>query len=347
MTASACASGWAAPGLPDTRNCGRIDLGPGESEMRQMIISASRRTGIPAFYTEWLIKRLQDGYVYVRNPMNFRQVSRVSLAPEVVDCIVFWTKNPGPLLRRLEEIDALGCKYCFQYTLNPYGPEIEPHLPPLAERVAMFRGIAHRLGRKALVWRYDPILLTDTITKECHAEQFAMLAQQLAGCTERCVISFVDLYEKTQRNMKHIALRDAEEDIMQAIAGQFAAIGREYGIEVQSCSEAIDLSASGVKHGRCINGELIGKILGCSLQIGKDKNQRKECGCVESIDIGAYTTCRHGCVYCYANFSGKAVETNCRGHNPAGELLTGTVGENDEVHVRKVKSSKECRQRLL
>jgi len=312
-----------------------------------MIISASRRTDIPAFYTEWFMQRLRAGYACVRNPMNYRQVSRVSLTPDVVDCIVFWTKNPGPLLARLDEVDALGYKYYFHYTLNSYGPEIEPHLPPLAERVAMFKELTRRLGKEAVVWRYDPILLTDSVTKEYHAEQFIQFAQQLAGSTERCVISFVDLYEKTQRNMKNIALREADEDTMREIAGQFVLIADKYGIEVQSCSEAIDLSASGVRPGKCIDGGLIEKIIGCGLNIGKDKNQREECGCVESVDIGAYNTCRLGCVYCYANFSGKAVEANCRKHDPNSELLIGTVGTDDKVTERKVKSNKDCQPRLF
>lgn len=241
----------------------------------------------------------------------------------------------------------MGYKYYFQYTLNPYGPEIEPHLPPLEKRVALLKEITGRLGKAAVVWRYDPILLIDKIIEEDHADYFARLAGQLAGSTRRCVISFVDMYAKTRRNMKRIALRELTEESRREIAGRLAAIARSHGIELQSCSETIDLSGLGIKPGKCIDGDLIERIIGCGLLIGKDKNQRAECGCVESVDIGAYNTCRHGCVYCYANFSPKTVETNCRGHDPAGEILTGTVGADEKVTERKAKSNRDWRPRLF
>jgi DNA repair photolyase len=312
-----------------------------------MVISASRRTDIPAFYSKWVLNRLREGYLYVRNPMNYHQVGRVNLNPEAIDCIVFWTKNPQNIIDKLDAIDEMGYKYFFQFTLNPYDDVLEKNLPPQANVISSFRQLSEKLGKHRVIWRYDPILLTDSVTKEYHYKNFEYLAKCLSGFTKQCIISFLDLYVKTQRNMKHLKLQNINEADMLEMAGVLAEIAKGYSLEVKSCAEAVDLSSKGVTHARCIDDSLISKLIGCSLTADKDKNQRKECGCIESIDIGAYNTCKNGCVYCYANFSPVAVKNNCRMHDENSPLLIGSVGEGDRINVRKVKSFKNSQISLF
>ena len=182
-----------------------------------MILSVSRRTDIPAFYMPWFMNRLREGYVMVRNPMNYHQVSRVSLSPEVIDCMVFWTKNAIPLTPHLGEI-ALQYPFYIQYTLNPYGRDLEPGLPPLAQRLASACAIAEQFGSKHVVWRYDPIMLTEQYTADWHIEQFAAMADALKGSARDCVFSFVDLYDKVQANLRGLGVRICSDGEMDRIA---------------------------------------------------------------------------------------------------------------------------------
>jgi len=304
-----------------------------------MILSASRRTDIPAFYAEWFMNRLREGCVLVRNPMNYHQVSRVRLDSQVTDCAVFWTKNPAPLLEHLDEIERKFPFY-FQYTLNPYGRDIEPALPDIDKRIETFRTLSEKLGAHRVVRRYDPILLTEKYTVDWHIERFEYLAEQLRGCQETCVFSFVDIYDKVKNNVKGTGLRACDEAEMQTLAEAFARIARENGFELRTCAETIDLDALGIKHGCCVDGQLIERLTGCELTAKKDPNQRGECGCLESVDIGQYNTCRHGCRYCYANFNPQSVKTFSERHDPASPFLTGGSEPGDKVTERKLKSLK-------
>jgi hypothetical protein len=171
-----------------------------------MIISASRRTDIPAFYSDWLLNRLREGYALVRNPFNHRQVSRVSLEPQVVDCLVFWTKNPAPLLPRLAEIERMGHRFLFQFTLTAYDRSLEPHVPARAERLAVFRRLAEHVGPERVLWRFDPIVFTRTQGPEEVLREFTDLAGQLHSCTRQCTVSFLSLYEKCRRNLQGVEL---------------------------------------------------------------------------------------------------------------------------------------------
>ena len=303
-----------------------------------MILSVSRRTDIPAFYSEWFFNRIKAGYVDVRNPMSIHQVSRVSLNPDAVDCIVFWSKNPKPMLARLDELKEY--KYYFQYTINPYDKQIEAKVPAKANVIETFRKLAEKIGSKNVIWRYDPILLTEQITTDYHKRYFEELAKRLTGYTERCVISFVDLYKNTQTNTRPLGLKELSSKDMEILAAKLAQIAGGYGMEVVSCAESIDLKKQGIEHGCCIDRRLVEEICDYKIDVKKDKNQRKECGCVESIDIGAYNTCPHACAYCYANFNTEKVESQSQKHIPTSSLLIGELGENDVVKERKVKSLK-------
>ncbi len=303
-----------------------------------MIISASRRTDIPAFYSEWFMNRIKAGYIMSRNPMNFYQVSKISLDPKVVDCIVFWTKNPAKMMQHLSYLDEMNYKYYFQFTLNPYPRYIEKELPDHLALINIFKDLSKKIGKEKVVWRYDPIFLTDRISINYHLKAFEKLAHHLSGYTERCVISFIDMYKKCERNLKSLNVLDMDESQMREIAGHFARIGKKYGIQLETCAEAIDLDELGIKHGKCIDDKLISKIIGFPLDIKKDKNQRPECGCVSSIDVGAYNSCAHHCLYCYANYNYETVEKNRKEHDVNSPFLIGNSSEKDKVTERKMNS---------
>ncbi len=303
-----------------------------------MILSVSRRTDIPAFYSEWFFNRLRDGFIDVRNPMNIHQVSRVKITPDVVDCIVFWTKNPKGMLARLDELK--GYNYYFQFTLNPYDKRIESNVPKKNEIISAFKELSSKIGNNRVVWRYDPILITDVIDVNYHIQYFEELAKRLTGFTKRCVISFVDLYKKTSTNTRYLNLREPNEEEIFAIAKAFSKIANHFGIEIVTCAENVDFHKFGIEHGHCIDQGLIEEICGYNIDTRKDKNQRKECGCIESIDIGAYNTCCHGCAYCYANFNNEAVKVQSSRHIKTSSLLTGELQNDDVVKERKVASLK-------
>lgn len=301
-----------------------------------MIISASRRTDIPTWYAPWLVNRVRAGFVDVRNPMNPRQISRVDLSPRVVDAMVFWTKNPLPMLPLLPELAAY--MYYFQFTLNAYGRDVEAHVPSKADvMIPAFQDLARRLGPERVVWRYDPIFLTPHYTAEFHAEAFGQMAKRLEGYTQQCVISFLDLYRHTRANMKGTALLPMGEAEMRSLARRLADMARRHGMVMTSCAEAIDLQDCGVAHGSCIDGALLERLLGQKIDAGKDPGQRGHCGCIPSIDIGMYSTCRNGCSYCYANHVPGREAALAQQHDPASTLLIGHVGPEDHVSVRAVK----------
>ena len=305
-----------------------------------MILSASRRTDIPNYYSEWFLNRIREGYFYVRNPMNPRQVSKITLSPEVVDCIVFWTKNPGPMLPRLGELSAY--PYYFQFTLTGFGKDIEPHVPHKKKSmIPIFQELSDKIGKEKVIWRYDPIIFTDIYSPEYHLKAFGQIAEELNGYTSKCVISFVDTYAKNQKSLKELHSFSLPENELTAFGRELSLIAGKHKITVATCAETLDLSACGIGHNRCIDKELIEQITGYSIRGNKDKNQRKECGCIESIEIGTYNTCKNGCLYCYANASQESILQTCKLYDANSPLLCGKIMENDKITERKVRSLKE------
>lgn len=305
-----------------------------------IVVSASRATDIPAYYAKWFCNRLKDGYAKWVNPFNAHQVQHISFAKTRV--IVFWSKNPRPLMKYLPEIDALGINYYFQFTLNDYEKEgLEPKVPPLNERVETFKALSAKLGKKKIVWRYDPLILTDTLTVDDLVRKVRSVADRLAGHTEKLVFSFADIssYRKVQANLTREEIRYTEftKDTMQQIAERLAPLRDTHNLKLATCAEGIDLETYGIQHNRCIDDQLMIDLfsddpalmgfLGYEptfLDEGplthlKDKGQRKECGCIVSKDIGTYDTCPHLCTYCYANASLNAVKRN-HGKHDANEV---------------------------
>lgn len=305
-----------------------------------MILSVSRRTDVPNYYSEWFLNRIKDGYLYVRNPMNIHHVSKIDISPEVVDCIVFWTKNPEPMMNKLEQLKDY--KYYFQFTLTGYGKDIEPSLPYKREKmIPIFRKLSEIIGKEKVVWRYDPIVITEAYSEEYHLKAFHEIASSLNGYCTRVVISFVDLYAKTKKNMKDIQMTDKSQKQLIDFSSKLAEIAKNNGMEIETCAELIDLSSSGITHSSCIDKNLIEKIIGCTIKVEKDKNQREECGCVESVEIGAYNTCLNGCKYCYANYSDERVKANRELYDVHSPILCSKITKEDNITERAVKSIKE------
>lgn len=286
--------------------------------MAPVIVSASRATDIPAFFFDWFLDRLRIGHVSKRNPFN-GVVQHVSFAK--TRAIVFWTKNAGPMVGRLPEIDATGINYYFQFTVNDYEAEgCEPCLPPLEQRIATFKALSDSIGRERVIWRFDPLMITDKVSVDELVKRAIRIGDLLHAHTKKLVFSFVDLavYDRVGRNFgkANIQAREFSEDEMKRFAGQIAAYcEKNWGIDLATCAETVDLSGFGIVHNECIDDALLRRcfpndkelmsLLGgdqpaTGLKSLKDKGQRKACGCIYSKDIGEYGTCRHKCVYCYA-----------------------------------------------
>lgn len=288
--------------------------------MAPVIVSASRATDIPAFHADWFMERLRAGYVEWRNPFNARQRQYVSFAK--TRAVIFWSKNPAALLPHLAELDALGLNYYFQFTLNDYEDDgLEPGVPPLAERIETFRQLAKRIGPERVVWRFDPLILTSTVTLEVLLDRIAALAEQLRGCTRRLVISFADIecYRSVLRRLSrsNAGAREFTPEEMDEFAAWLVERNKEWGLELSACAE--DSALAGIAKSRCIDGHLLASCFGDDGELMeflggdtlfpgdgpvssalKHRGQRKACGCIVSKDIGAYGTCGHGCLYCYA-----------------------------------------------
>lgn len=296
------------------------DSGAEVTAQAPLIISASRATDIPAFYADWFFRRLEKGHVRWRNPFS-GQDSYVSFGN--TRFIVFWSKNPAPLLPYLPILKERGIGCYIQYTLNDYEAEgLEPNVPPLSQRIETFRRAVEALGRGAVVWRFDPLILTDKINIDTLLEKIAHIGNALTGYTEKLVFSFADIesYKKVSRNLRQsgINYREWDEESMRESAARLSTLNRNnWNLELATCAERIDLSEYGIGHNRCIDPELISslapddEILQNFLYNAKtDTGQRKACGCILSKDIGAYNTCPHGCLYCYANTSSASALSN-------------------------------------
>ena len=311
-----------------------IVFGNEERSSAQMpiIISASRSTDVPAFYVKWFVKRLREGWCSWKNPFN-GEVRKVAFAKTRI--IMFWSKNPKPMLGRLDEVEELGfSQYYFQFTLNDYDNErLEPNVSSVEERIDTFRRLSDRIGKERVIWRFDPLLLSDKISIDVLLERIATIGRQLKGYTEKLVFSFIDIasYRKVQKNLTGLKCREFSQDDQIRFAQGLSQLNIELSLELATCAEQVDLSAYGIKHNKCVDDELMMRLfhddaalmdfIGAEYDMfngwqikksKKDKGQRKACGCVVSKDIGMYNTCPHLCRYCYANFSDELVMKNCR-----------------------------------
>ena len=298
-----------------------------------IIISASRSTDIPAFYSDWFLNRLNKGYAVWTNPFN-RQKSYISFKNTKV--IVFWTKNPEPIIPHLKKLDEKGICYYFQFTLNDYEKEnFEPNLPSLNDRIKTFKRLAKLIGEEKVIWRFDPLITNSTITSEELLKKIENIGKKIKGYTEKLVFSFVDInnYRKVKNNLKNTC----EFNLLQKkeIAQSLAELHKVWNfggwdIKIAACAEEIDLTQYGIEQNSCIDGELMKRIFSSNEDLihylnttssQKHIGQRKFCNCIKSKDIGMYNTCRHFCKYCYANISQKVVQNNIKRHCTDGESI--------------------------
>ncbi len=306
-----------------------------------MIISASRRTDIPAYYSEWFLNRLKAGYVLIRNPVISSAVYRIELNPKIVNCIVFWTKDAANILDKLDEINSLGYKYAFQFTVTPYGSDVERNMRPKEDVIKTFRSLSNMIGSERVVWRYDPIIFNDTFTQEYHFKNFERMCSSLSGYTEIVNMSVVQSYHN-----KSFGFELSRQDKERFWRG-LKQIAVSHDLDLRLCCYPEDPQMYGIKRSKCIDKEYLEKICGYKLKLPRDKNQRALCECCESIDVGVYNTCIHGCTYCYATNSLRETIYNYKNHNPENELLVGSVSEEDSIFCKKLSSSRDYQTTLF
>lgn len=298
--------------------------------LKPIIVSASRETDLPRFHADWFLSRLGIGWCGWKNPFNGK-LYKISFADTRM--IVFWTKNPKPMLELLDEVEALGFKnYYFQFTLNDYDAErLEPNVPPVTERIDTFKRLANKIGKERVIWRFDPLLLSDKISVDLLLKRIDNIGQQLKEYTEKLVFSFIDIasYKKVPKNLARYGVREFSADEQVQFAKGLAELNKDLGLELATCGESVDLSEYGIKHNKCVDDELMMRLFNDDAKLmdfigaeydmfngwqirksKKDKGQRKACGCIVSKDIGAYNTCPHLCRYCYANSSDALVKKN-------------------------------------
>ena len=295
-----------------------------------MIISASYKTDIPAFYGPWFMRRLHAGYCKMVNPYG-RQIYTIPLTPDAVDGFIFWTKNIGPFLSSLPKIRRLGYPFLVQYTITGYPRELEERVLDAGHTVASLRTLADTYGPAVPVWRYDPILITSLTPPDWHRRNFASLAHALQGATDEVVVSFAQVYKKARRNLNEAAHTSGfawheheatPPEAARELVADLAGIAAAHGMRLTICSQPTLHTPGVTQEARCVDAQRLERISGRTL-LGRIKLQgnRAECGCYASRDIGEYDTCPHGCVYCYAVLNRDLALARYKAHDPEGEFL--------------------------
>lgn len=299
-----------------------------------MILNTGLRTDIPGFFSEWFYNRIEEGFVYVRSPYAKNLIYSYKLDPELIDCIIFCTKNPKPMFNNLHKIDEFN-QY-WHITITPYEKDMEPNVPPVDEVIESFKHLSLKLGKESVSLRYDPIFINEKYTLERHIESFEYIADELSDYTQEAIISFIDLYEKTKRNFTNV--REVNQEERLEIGKEFAKIGKKNNIIIKTCVEGTELDKFGLDSSGCMTKEVIERAINKTLNIPKQKARNGECYCLLNNDIGAYNTCNHGCLYCYANSNKKLVLRNMKLHDPKSPIVIGEIKENDQIKEMKQES---------
>ncbi len=292
-----------------------------------MIINASGRTDIAAFYSEWFFNRIRAGFFDVRNPFNVRAVSRIYVTD--IDAVVFCTKNPLPIVGRLSET---GVPTAVQVTITPYRDDIEPFVPDKRRVIEAVKALSREIGAHRVRVRYDPILINRRYTPELHLRAFTRLCEHLDGYIDRLIISFVDDCKNSGSHMSQLRLRDFTERDLYLLGDGFAAAAGSHGMTVTTCCEDASFERYGFKSGQCISADDVLELTG---KPSKRRWAARPCGCSELVDVGAYNSCPHLCRYCYANYDERAVAGNALEHDPNSSLIVGRLTEFDEIKVRR------------
>lgn len=294
-----------------------------------MILFASGRTDIPAFYSNWFINRVKAGFVDVRNPFNQKLVSRIYFSD--VDLIMFCSKNPLPMINKL---DILKVPVLFHVTITPYGKDVEPNIPDKRLIIDGVKKLSLVLSIDNVVVRYDPIFLSDKYNVDYHIRAFDKLCKNLNGYVNKIIVSFMDEYKNVRSNKNILKYRAFTREDYKKIGEAFSKSAMDNGMSVQTCFEDEDLTQYGFVKGECLSHELAYILTGKKF---KSSNVRKEkkCECVQIVDIGDYNSCMHMCKYCYANYDEKAVSNNFERHDDNSSLLIGSIQRDDVIKVRK------------
>lgn len=300
-----------------------------------MIINTGGRTDTVQYYSEWLLRRFAEGYVLTRNPLFPHKVTRYELTPELVDCVVFCSKNYRPILPRLREITDRYASY-FYYTITAYGRDIEPGVPSVEESMETLIELSRQVGRQRVAWRYDPLLLTRDYTLERLLAAFERMARVLAPHIDRCIFSFIEIYKKVELNLPQLIVWSPEQ--MEEAARGLGEIAQRYGIYLQTCGTNGDFRRYGIHPSGCITLDILGRANGLVFKQLRHKGMRQGCHCIESRDIGAYDSCPNGCLYCYANRTPQKARANFRLHDPASPLLIGNLQPGDQLTCGAQKS---------
>jgi hypothetical protein len=321
-----------------------------------MIISVSRRTDIPAFYSQWFINRIREGYCKVPNPFNTNQVSTISLKLENVDVIVFWTRNPQPLIPYLQELDQRGYHYYFQFTVLNNPCFLDINNPPIDSSIQVFKKLSGLIGSQKIIWRYDPIVLSEVTDINFHIKNYERIANLLSGYTQKSVISIMDGYVKNNKRLREL---EAQQGIKIKTIAEYphlfndllptlAEIADKNGMEIFSCAEEKDFQSYGIKPGKCIDDEYIQKVFNLpKISHKKDPVQRETCGCVVSKDVGMYDSCVFGCQYCYATTNFEKAKENKKRHHFDSPFLIGTEVEYKKNYLDLPSNSKENQNQNL
>ena len=297
-----------------------------------MIINVGGRTDIVNYYSEWLINRLKEGYAYSRNPLFTNNVSKISLKPEDVDCLMFCSKNYEPILKYMAEINKKYRIIC-HYTITAYGKDVEPNVPSIDKSIETLIKLSEMIGKEKVLWRYDPILLTNTYTIEKHIEMFNYMAKQIAPYVQRCIFSFVEMYKKLDYNMPEIIPFTREDKLN--IAEAIGKIAKENNLYIQTCGTDENYEKYGIHLSGCTTTEILEKANGVNYKHVKPKGMRKGCHCIPSRDIGAYDTCLNGCKYCYANKRPELAKENFKLHDKNSPIIIGSIKETDRITIAK------------
>lgn len=300
-----------------------------------MIINTGGRTDIVQYYTPWLLQRFKEGYALSRNPMYPSNITKYILTPSTVDCVLFCSKNYEPILQDLQQITERFNTYFF-YTITAYGRDIERGVPDIDRSIDTLIKLEKLVGRRRLVWRYDPVLLTKHYTIQQHLITFEHMAARISPHVDRCVFSFVEIYKKVTVNMPSL-IPFTQED-MDTLAYRMALISRKYHLKLQICACKKDYTPYGILPSGCVNLELIGKANNIKFKDLKHSGMRNGCNCMVSHDIGAYSTCPNGCLYCYANSSPDEAVKNYRLHDPSSPLLFGKIEDGTIIKPARQQS---------
>ena len=312
-----------------------LALGAKSAILKDMILNTGQRTDIPAFFSDWLFRRVKEGYALARNPFFPQKVTRYRIAPDVVDVISFCTKNPAPMLNRLNLLKDFAQMWFV--TITPYGRDIEPQVPPVREVIASFRALSALAGPAAVVWRYDPVLITQKYSERFHIEAFAEMAAALKGFTRVCVVSFIELYKKTARNFPQA--KEVPIDIQRKLVFSFAARAERAGMRLKLCAASRELAECAADLSGCMTCRAVEEAVGFPLDVPAGQARaRKACACLLGADIGAYNSCAHGCLYCYANADAAAVKRNIALHDPKSPFLIGSFLKGDVIREAGQKS---------